>query len=72
MSTQRTLLERVTGIVPESYRDEVVRLARGVRDRLPPFVVQHRIDALERHMDRRFREVDAKLDELARRMTKAA
>ena len=72
MSTQRTLLERATDVVPETYRAEIARLARGVRDRLPLFVVQHRIDALERHIDRRFREVDAKLDDLARRMTKAA
>jgi len=30
--------------------------------------LEHRIDALERHIDRRFKEVDAKLDEVIRRL----
>jgi hypothetical protein len=68
MSTQRTAIERLTDIIPETYRDQIARMARGLRDRFPPIVLQHRIDHLERHIDRRFKEIDAKLDELMRRV----
>ena len=69
MSThEATVAERLIGAVPKGYRDEVSRIARKVRDRLPPVVIERRIDALERHVDRRFKEMEAKLDELGRRM----
>jgi hypothetical protein len=69
MSTHEpTMGERLIGVVPKTYREEMARIARMVRDRLPPVVIEHRIDALERHLDRRFKEVDAKLEELMRRV----
>ena len=67
MSTQDRAADRFFGLVPKVYRDELARLARGLRDRLPPVVIERRIDALERHIDRRFKEVEAKLEEIARR-----
>jgi hypothetical protein len=67
MSTQRTAVDRLTSVIPEAYRQGIMRLARDLRDRLPPVVLEHRLDALERHIDRRFKEIDAKLDELMRR-----
>jgi hypothetical protein len=73
MSMQRTAIDRLTGVIPEVYRQEITRFARTLRDRFPPVVLEHRIDALERHLDRRFKEVDAKVDELMRRVgSKAA
>ena len=73
MSTQPTAIDRMTSLVPAAFREEIARLARGLRDRLPPVALEHRIDALERHIDRRFKEVDAKLDEVIRRLgSKAA
>jgi hypothetical protein len=68
MSTQWTAIDRLSSVIPEAYRQEITRLARGLRGRFPPVMLEHRIDALERHIDRRFKEVDAKLDELMRRV----
>lgn len=68
MSTQRTAIDRLTSVIPEAYRQEITHLARGLRDRFPPVILEHRIDARERHIDRRFKEVDAKLDELMGRV----
>jgi hypothetical protein len=73
MSTERTAIERLTDVIPEAYRHQIARFARGLRDRFPPVMLEHRIDALERHIDRRFKEIDAKLDDLMRRVgSKAA
>jgi hypothetical protein len=70
---EATVGERLIGVVPKAYREELARIARMVRDRLPPVVIERRIDALERHLDRRFKEVEAKLEELGRRVgTRAA
>lgn len=74
MSThEATMGERLIGAVPKAYREELARIVRAVRDRLPPVVIERRIDALERHLDRRFKEVETKLEELGRRVgTRAA
>jgi hypothetical protein len=73
MSTQQTAIDRLTSVIPQAYRQGITRLARGLRDRFPPVVIEHRIDTLERHIDRRLKEVEAKLDELMRRVgSKAA
>ncbi len=66
-SHEATVAGRLIGAVPKGYRDELSRIARKLRDRLPPVVIERRIDALERHVDRRFKEMEAKLDELGRR-----
>jgi hypothetical protein len=72
MAATATMVERLTGIVPEAYRHEVVRLGRKVRDSLPPVAIMRRIDAIERHFDRRLTQVEAKLDEVLRRGTTKA
>jgi hypothetical protein len=74
MSThEATMGERLIGAFPKAYREELARIVRAVRDRLPPVVIERRIDALERHLDRRFKEVETKLEELGRRVgTRAA
>jgi hypothetical protein len=66
-------MERLAGIIPEAYRHEAARLARLVRDNFPPVAIMRRIDAVERHFDRRIAQLEAKLDEALRRSgTKAA
>lgn len=65
---QATVVDRLVGVIPRAYRYEVTRFARQLRDRLPPVVLEHRIDALERHVDRRFRELEAKLDQVLERI----
>jgi ribose 1,5-bisphosphokinase PhnN len=66
-SENETLMERLTDLIPRSYRQAVSRFAREAADRFPPVVIQHRIEALERHLDRRLRELEGKIDELLRR-----
>lgn len=70
MSTMQspTVLDRLAEVVPRSYRQEVSRMARRLRDRLPPVVIEHRIDALERHLEHRLTEVETKLDAVLRRL----
>jgi hypothetical protein len=59
-----TVIGRLVDIVPASYRREVSRAARRLRDRLPPVVIEHRLDA----MDRRLKAIETRLDELLRRL----
>ena len=65
---QGTVMDRLAEVVPKAYRQEATRLARRIRDHLPPVAIEHRIDALERHFDRRFKDIEAKLDEVIRRL----
>jgi hypothetical protein len=58
-----TVFGRLVDIVPASYRREVSRAARRLRDRLPPVVIEHRLEA----MDRRLKVIERKLDALLRR-----
>jgi hypothetical protein len=79
-----TALERLAAMVPKPFREgfdrlaragtslQLERFARRVRDQLPPVVIQHRIDALERHVDRRFKEMDAKLEQVLRHLESRA
>jgi len=69
-TTQSTVLDRLVGAVPEQYRQEMTRLAQRIRDRLPPVMIEHRIDALERHVDSRLSEIEAKVEEILRRLEK--
>lgn len=69
---QPGVVDRLVGVIPPSYRREVTRFARQLRDRLPPVVLEHRIEALERHVDRRFLELDRKLDEVLARLAAKA
>jgi hypothetical protein len=64
------LLDRLVGSVPAQYRQEVARVANRIRDRLPPVMVEHRIDALEQHVDERLARLEAKVDEILRRLQK--
>jgi len=48
--------------LPRSLQEEVTRLARSAYRQFPPVAIQRRIDALERHIDRRFKDLEAKLD----------
>ena len=61
-SNQTTVLDRLIGAVPEQYRQEVTRLAQRIRDHLPPVMIEHRIDALERHLDSRLSEIEVKVE----------
>jgi hypothetical protein len=69
-TTQSTILDRIVGAVPEQYRQEMARLAQRIRGRLPPVVIEHRIDALERHVDARLSEIEAKVEEILRLLEK--
>lgn len=65
-----TILGRLTGSLPEHYREEVTRLVHRVRDRLPPAIIEHRLDALEQHVDRRLGAIEEKIEEVLRRLAK--
>ncbi len=69
-NTQTTVLDRLVGAVPEQYRQEMTRLAHRIRDRLPPFMIEHRIDALESHVDSRLSEIEAKVEKILRLLEK--
>jgi hypothetical protein len=69
---QPGVVDRLVGVIPSSYRREVTRFARQLRDRLPPVMLEHRIDALERHVDRRFLELEKKLDDVLARLAAKA
>jgi hypothetical protein len=69
-SRRNNLLGRLVASVPTHYREEVTRFASRIRDRLPPIMVEHRIDALERHVDERLAHLEAKVDEILRRLEK--
>ncbi len=69
-STRDTLFERLVGSVPTQYRQEVTRVANRIRDSLPPVVIEHRLAALERHVDERLAGIDEKIDEILRRLEK--
>ncbi len=64
------LVDRLVGLVPAQYRQEVTRVANRIRDSLPPVVIAHRLDALERHVDERLAGIEGKIDELLRRSGK--
>ncbi len=65
-----TFLDRFVGSIPAQYRQEVTRVANRIRDRLPPVMIEHRLDALERHVDERLVAIERKLDEILRRLEK--
>lgn len=67
-SAQATVLDRLVSAVPRSYRVEVSRFARRLRDRFPPIAIGHRIDGLERQLERRLKDVESKLDDVLRRL----
>ncbi|HET9597238.1 MAG TPA: hypothetical protein VFP65_16740 [Anaeromyxobacteraceae bacterium] len=64
------LLGRLVESVPAQYRQEVTRVASRIRDRLPPIMIEHRIDALERHVDERLTRLESKVDEILNRLEK--
>ncbi len=63
-----TMLDRIVGSLPIQYREEMSRMANRIRDRLPPIMVEHRIDALERHLDARLEQIEKKLDQVLERL----
>ncbi len=69
-STRTTVLGRLVEAVPEQYRQEMTRLAHRIRDRFPPVMIEHRIDALERHVDSRLSEIEAKVEKMLRLLEK--
>jgi hypothetical protein len=71
-SGQATMMDRLADVIPKAYREGAVRMARLLYGRLPMVALEHRIDALERHMDRRIKEVEDKLDEVLRQVRSRA
>ena len=69
-TTRNTILDRLVGSVPAQYRQEVTRVANRIRDRMPPVVIEHRIDALEQHVIERLGAIEAKVEEILRRLDK--
>jgi hypothetical protein len=63
---RKGVVDRLVELIPRTYRHEANRLAQQMWDRLPPVAILHRLDALERHVDRRIRELESKVDALAR------
>lgn len=69
-TTRNTILDRLVGSVPAQYREEVTRVASRIRDRLPPVMIEHRIDALERHVDERLSAIEGKVETILRLLEK--
>ncbi len=69
-SSRNTLFSRLVESVPAQYREEVTRVANRIRDSLPPVMIEHRLDALERHVDERLSAIEAKLAEILARLEK--
>jgi len=69
-TTGSTILDRLVGAIPEQYRREMVRLSQRIHDHLPPVMVEHRIDALERHVDQRLSALEAKVETILRLLEK--
>ncbi len=69
-SDRLAFLDRLVGLVPAQYRQEVTRVASRIRDSLPPVMIEHRLDALERHVDERLAGIEGKIDEILRRSEK--
>jgi glutathionyl-hydroquinone reductase len=67
-----TFAERLVEMVPKTYRQEITRMVRQVRDRLPPVVIERRLAAIERRMEHGFREIEAKLDAMERKLGQKA
>lgn len=67
-TTQASVVDRLVGVIPREYRVGMSRFVRQLRDRLPPVVLEHRIDALERHVDRRIHDLEDKLDRVLERI----
>ncbi|HTP28084.1 MAG TPA: hypothetical protein VMK12_20825 [Anaeromyxobacteraceae bacterium] len=63
-------LDRLVGAVPGKYREKVAQVAHRLRELLPPVIVQHRIDALEQHLDRRLSAIEAKVEQILQRLEK--
>ncbi len=63
-------VDRLVGLVPAQYRQEVTRVANRIRDSLPPVAIEHRLEALERHVDERLAGIEGKIDEILRRSAK--
>jgi hypothetical protein len=55
---------RVVAPVPRSHHTELARLARRLRSRVPPSALARLVESVER----RLKSVDAKLDEVLRRL----
>lgn len=69
-TTRSSILDRLVGSVPAQYREEVTRVAHRIRDRLPPVVIEHRLEALEKHFDERLSAIESKVEEILRRLDK--
>ena len=66
---QATVLDRLRA-APKQYRLGMARFAHGIREHLPPAIIEHRIEALEKHFDSRLSEIEAKVDAILRRLDK--
>ena len=69
-TTQTTVLDRLVGAVPEQYRQGMSRFAHRIRDRFPPVMIEHRIDALEQHVEKRLSDIEAKVDKILKQLEK--
>ena len=71
-TTQITVLERLVGAFPGQYWQEITRLGQRIRDSLPPVMIEHRIDALERHVDKRLSDIQGKVEKILRLLEKGS
>lgn len=69
-ATRNTILDRLVGSVPEQYRQEMSRVAGLIRDRLPPVMIERRIDALQRRFDERLGVIEAKVETILQLLEK--
>ncbi|HEY5676548.1 MAG TPA: hypothetical protein VIR81_07185 [Myxococcales bacterium] len=70
-SSRSTFLDRLFGSIPAQYRQEVSRVATRIHDSLPPVMIEHRLDALEQHVNERLVAIEKKVDEILHRLEKS-
>jgi hypothetical protein len=68
MTATPTLADRLMDMMPTTYRRELERMVRQVRDGLPPARIERRLAAIERRMEHGFKEMEAKLEAIERKM----
>ena len=70
-SSRSAFLDRLFGAIPAQYRQEMTRVANRIHESLPPVVLEHRLDALERHLNERLVAIEKKVDEILHRLEKS-
>jgi hypothetical protein len=67
----KSLLDGLNDVV-SPYRQRLARAANQLVSRLPPVVIERRIESLGRHMDKRLKDIERKVDQLVEQKARKA